>query len=89
VVFECRQRDYPASFEVPALVRKHAGRLGADLTGGLERVVFLNWEVQRPEDLLGVDAGGAQVVCAKISDAGSPPGGSSGHVLLGSPKAAD
>jgi len=67
VVFECRQRDYPASFEVSAIVRRHAEVLGTAPTGDLERVIFLNREVQRPEDLLAVDPGEATVVCAKLS----------------------
>ena len=76
VAFECARRDYPASFEVPAIIRKHARRLGAPPAGALEPVAFLNYEVGRPEDLLAVKAGDAQVVCAKLRDGGTPEGAS-------------
>ncbi len=88
VVFESTRRDYPASFDVPPLVRQHARRLGVRLTGDLEPVMFLNREVGQPEDLLLVDAGAAKVVCAKLRD-GSPAAAPQGAVPLGMPKAED
>ena len=88
VAFECTQRDYPASFEVPPLVRKHARRLGAPPAGALEPVAFLNYEVGRAEDLLAVNAGDAKVVCAKLRDGGGPPVAPGGGVLLGTPMVA-
>ena len=72
VVFECTRRDYPASFELPAIIRKHMRRLGTTPVGDLQPVMFLNKEVRRPEDLLGLDAGNAKVVCAKVGGASSP-----------------
>ncbi len=86
VVFECQRRDYPASFEIPAIIRKHAGRLKAPPAGELSPVTFLNREVQRPEDLLAVDAGKAKVVCAKLGEGALPPGAVAGGVALGPPK---
>ncbi len=71
VAFECARRDYPATFEVPGIIRKHARRLGAPPAGALEPVAFLNHEVGRPEDLLAVNAGDARVVCAKLRDGGT------------------
>ncbi len=85
VVFECARRDYPASFEVPGIIRTHARRLGAPPAGALEPVAFLNYEVGRPEDLLAVSAGDAQVVCAKLREREDPAAPSSGG-LLGIPK---
>ncbi len=85
VVFECARRDYPASFEVPAIIRKHAGRLGAPPAGALEPVAFLSYEVGRPEDLLAVKAEDAKVVCAKLREDENPAAPSSGR-LLGIPK---
>ena len=86
VVFECTRRDYPASFEVPPLVRKHARRLGIQPDGDLTRVAFLNYEVGNPDDLLAVDAGDAEVVCAKLRE-GAPGAPPRGGVPLGMPKA--
>ena len=86
LVFECRRRDYPASFEVAALVRKHARRLGTSSAENLTPVVFLNREVQRPEDLLAVDAGEAKVVCAKLNDGAAAPRTPADGVPLGIPK---
>ncbi len=86
VVFECARRDYPASFEVPPIIRKQARRLGAPPAGDLEPVLFLNREVQRPEDLLAVDAGKATVVCAKIGEGKTPPMPDAG-VVIGMPRA--
>ncbi len=86
LTFECTRRDYPASFELPAIIRKHARRLGATPVGDLQPVMFLNREVRRPEDLLALDAGEAKVVCAKVGDAASPQA-VEGGVPLGLPKA--
>jgi hypothetical protein len=85
VVFECVRRDYPASFEVAAIVRKHARRLGVLPAEDLQPVAFLNREVQRPEDLLKINAGEARVVCAKLAGA-VPAGAPGGSVLLDLPK---
>lgn len=81
VVFECARRDYPATFEVPAIIRKHARRLGAAPAGALEPVAFLNYEVARPEDLLAVNAGDAKAVCAKVREREGPSAPSSGGLL--------
>ena len=89
VVFECTRRDYPASFEVPPLIRQHARRLGARPVGELEPVAFVNDEVERPEDLLAVDAGGARVVCAKLREGKAAPAAKGGGIPLGMPKLAD
>ncbi len=78
VVFDCARRDYPASFEVPAIIREHARRLGVTPAGDLHPVVFLNREVERPEDLLAIEAKEARVLCAKLRAAGpatTPEGG--------------
>jgi hypothetical protein len=85
VTFECARRDYPASFEVPPLVREHARRLGVRPAGALEPVAFLHREVRRPEDLLAVDAGHARVLCAKLRER-EDPAAPSGGGLLGIPK---
>ena len=85
VAFECARRDYPASFEVPAIIRKHVRRLRAAPADALEPVAFLNYEVGRPEDLLAVNAGDAKVVCAKLRERDGPSAPSSGG-LLGIPK---
>ena len=81
VAFECTRRDYPATFEVPAIIRKHARRLGAAPAGALEPVTFLNYEVARLEDLLAVNAGDAKVVCAKLCEREAPSTPSSGGLL--------
>lgn len=88
VVFECARRDYPASFEVPPLIHKHARRLRARPISALEPVAFLNYEVGRPEDLLAVNAGDAKVVCAKLREGEGPAAAAGGGVLLGTPKVA-
>ena len=85
VAFECSRRDYPASFEVPPLVREHARSLGIRPAGALEPVAFLHYEVRRPEELLAVNAGEARVLCAKLREREGPPAPSSGD-LLGIPK---
>lgn len=87
VVFECARRDYPASFELPGIIRKHARRLGVAPAGALHPVLFLNREVHRPEDLLAVDPDQARVVCAKLGEARSPQP-AEGDALLGVPKVA-
>ena len=86
VVFACTRRDYPASFEVSRIIQKHARRLGARPAGELTPVTFLNYEVGRPEDLLAVDAGQANVLCAKLRDGDMPSAPSGGGALLGIPK---
>ena len=83
--FECERKDYPASFEVPALIQKHARRLGVQPAGALEPVAFLNYEVGKAEELLRVDAGAATVVCAKIGSNNGQPRAPAGGVLLGIP----
>jgi hypothetical protein len=85
VVFACERRDYPASFELPAIIRQHARRLGARPAGDLQPVSFLHREVGRPEELMTVDAGEAKVVCAKLREREDPAAPSSGG-LLGIPK---
>ena len=87
LVLECTRRDYPASYELPALIRKHARGLGVTPTGDMQRVLFLNREVRHPRDLLEVDAGKAQVVCAKLGAAPAPQPVHEG-VLLAVPKVA-
>ena len=86
VAFECTRRDYPATFEVPAIIRKHARRLGAAPAGALEPVACLNYEVARPEDLLAVNAGDAKVLCAKLREGDMPSAPSGSGALLGIPK---
>jgi len=81
VAFECARRDYPASFEVPSLVREHARRLGVRPAGALEPVAFLHYEVRRPEDLLAVNAGDAKVLCAKLREGIDPAAPPSGGLL--------
>ena len=85
VVFACTRRDYPASFEVPAIIRKHARRLGLAPAGELHPVAFLNREVERPEDLLAIQASEARVLCAKLRD-GGPATAPDGGIPLGIPK---
>lgn len=81
VAFECARRDYPASFEVPPLVREHARRLGVRPVGALEPVAFLHYEVRGPEDLLAVNAGDAKVLCAKLGEGEASAAPSSGGLL--------
>jgi hypothetical protein len=84
VVFDCERKDYPASFEVPPIIRKHARRLGVQPGGPLEPVAFLHYEVARADELLAVDAGLAPVVCAKIGT-GDRPAPAAGGTILGLP----